>query len=147
MILRDYVAPRVLDHDFASAADVAARTAHIRGHLMARGGLEVGGLGPGGAMRNGSPLYRADRRRSSTEIPCGVSIGIQDSVEQLIDKIETELAAGYQRIKMKIKPGWDIDVVSEVRRAVSGHPADGRRQLRLHARRRGRGSKASTNSI
>src|ERR1700739_2030792 len=41
VILRDYVAPRVLKHTFESAADVGARTAHIRGHLMARGGLEV----------------------------------------------------------------------------------------------------------
>src|SRR5579872_5498145 len=40
LILRDYVAPRILNHKFESAADVGARTAHIRGHLMARGGLE-----------------------------------------------------------------------------------------------------------
>src|SRR5579883_1064950 len=49
-------------------------------------------------------------------IACGVSIGIQDSVPQLIKKIETEVNAGYQRIKMKIKPGWDIDVIREVRK-------------------------------
>src|SRR4030095_11831686 len=50
-----------------------------------------------------------------TEIPCGVSIGIQDSPEQLIDKIEKEVNAGYQRIKIKIKPGWDLDIVRRVR--------------------------------
>jgi o-succinylbenzoate synthase len=49
------------------------------------------------------------------EIACGVSIGIQDSVEELLDKIEKELAAGYQRIKIKIKPGWDLEVVRRVR--------------------------------
>src|SRR6202011_4179486 len=43
-------------------------------------------------------------------------IGIQDSVPQLLKKIETEVGAGYQRIKMKIKPGWDVDVIREVRR-------------------------------
>ena len=48
-------------------------------------------------------------------VPCGVSIGIQDSVEELIDIIEKELDAGYQRIKIKIKPGWDIDIVRRVR--------------------------------
>ncbi len=48
-------------------------------------------------------------------IPCGVSIGIQDSPEQLLDKIETELSAGYRRIKIKIKPGWDYDIVRQVR--------------------------------
>ena len=50
------------------------------------------------------------------EIPCGVSIGIQDSPEQLIEKIEKELSAGYQRIKIKIKPGWDIDIIQRVRK-------------------------------
>jgi O-succinylbenzoate synthase len=49
------------------------------------------------------------------EISCGVSIGIQDSVEQLLEKISTELAAGYQRIKVKVTPGWDVDVLSRIR--------------------------------
>jgi O-succinylbenzoate synthase len=49
------------------------------------------------------------------EIPCGVSIGIQDSVEKLLEKIETELAAGYLRIKVKVKPGWDIGVLERIR--------------------------------
>jgi L-alanine-DL-glutamate epimerase-like enolase superfamily enzyme len=39
----------------------------------------------------------------------GVSIGIQDSLEELADRVELELAAGYRRIKIKIKPGWDLD--------------------------------------
>ena len=56
------------------------------------------------------------------EIPCGVSIGIQDSVPQLLEKIELELAAGYQRIKMKIKPGWDVDVIRRVRERFPEYP-------------------------
>src|SRR5579864_6431089 len=115
LILRDYVAPRVLKYVFNSAADVGARTAHIRGHLMARGGLEVA-VWDLEARMNALPLYQHIGGVARREIPCGVSIGIQDSVVQLLAKIETELAAGYQRIKMKIKPGWDVDVVREVRR-------------------------------
>ena len=49
------------------------------------------------------------------EIPCGVSIGIQDSVEQLLEKIAAELAAGYRRIKVKVKPGWDVNVLERIR--------------------------------
>jgi O-succinylbenzoate synthase len=49
------------------------------------------------------------------EIPCGVSIGIQDSIEQLLEKIQIELAAGYRRIKVKVKPGWDINVLERIR--------------------------------
>ncbi len=49
------------------------------------------------------------------QIPCGVSIGIQDSVDQLLEKIQIELAAGYRRIKIKVKPGWDINVLERIR--------------------------------
>jgi len=47
-----------------------------------------------------------------------VSIGIQDSPEQLLDKIHTELAAGYRRIKIKVKPGWDVNILEKVPRAL-----------------------------
>jgi O-succinylbenzoate synthase len=63
------------------------------------------------------PLAQRIGGGARAEIPCGVSIGIQNSVAQLLEKIKTELDAGYQRIKIKIKPGWDIDVVREVRQA------------------------------
>jgi o-succinylbenzoate synthase len=115
LILRDYVAPRVLNHDFESAADVGGRSAHIRGHQMAQGGLEVA-VWDLEARMLGKPLYQHIGGGARKEIPCGVSIGIQDSVPQLLQKIETELAAGYQRIKMKMKPGWDVEVVREVRK-------------------------------
>jgi len=113
-VLCDYVAPRVLNHDFESAAEVYARTAHIRGHFMARGGLEAA-VWDLEARRAAIPLARHIGGGARTQVPCGVSIGIQDSVAQLIEKIQTELAAGYQRIKIKIKPGWDIDVVRQIR--------------------------------
>jgi O-succinylbenzoate synthase len=104
LILRDYVAPLFLE----------GRSAPVRGHLMAQGGLEVA-IWDLEARLLGKPLYQHIGGGARREIPCGVSIGIQDSVPQLLEKIETELAAGYQRIKMKIKPGWDVDVVRQVR--------------------------------
>jgi O-succinylbenzoate synthase len=72
------------------------------------------------ARAKGLPLWKllGGTRR---EIPCGVSIGIQDSVEQLLEKISTELAAGYRRIKVKCrpavagKPGWDVEVFERIR--------------------------------
>jgi O-succinylbenzoate synthase len=119
LILRNYAGPRVLGHPLESAADVAPRTAHIRGHNMARGGLEAA-VWDLEARMLGKPLYQHIGGGARREIPCGVSIGIQDTVPQLLKKIETEVAAGYQRIKMKIKPGWDVDVIREVRRAFPG---------------------------
>lgn len=115
MILRDFVAPRVLNHEFGSAAEVGARSEHIRGHNMARGGLEAA-VWDWEARSKGEPLWKTIGGGAHKEIACGVSIGIQDSVDQLLGKIETEVNAGYQRIKIKIKPGWDVDVIREVRK-------------------------------
>ncbi len=115
MILRDYAIPRVLGRNLESADEVAPLTAHIRGHQMACGGLEVA-VWDLAARLGGQPLWQAIGGGARREIPCGVSIGgAANSVDQLIEKIERELAAGYQRIKMKIKPGWDVDVVRQVR--------------------------------
>jgi O-succinylbenzoate synthase len=116
LIVRDYLAPRVLRHEFTGPEQIASRTSHIRGHLMARGGLEAA-VWDLEARQNGVSLTKQIGGGARNEIGCGVSIGIQDSVPQLLKKIETEVNAGYQRIKMKIKPGWDVDVIGEVRAA------------------------------
>src|SRR5258708_4927684 len=114
LILRDYAAPRVLNTPLAEASAVNERTSHIRGHKMARGGLEVA-VWDLQARMNTRPLWKEIGGGARREIPCGVSIGIQESGPQLLQKIEKELAAGYQRIKIKIKPGWDVDVIRQVR--------------------------------
>ncbi|MBZ5583386.1 MAG: o-succinylbenzoate synthase [Acidobacteriia bacterium] len=114
LILRDYAAPRVLNRDLAGPEDVAPLTSQIRGHHMARAGLETAAWDLA-ARLEGVPLWKKIGGGARTEIPCGVSIGIQPSVEELLDVIARELAAGYQRIKIKIKPGWDVDVVRRVR--------------------------------
>ncbi|HEY7388296.1 MAG TPA: o-succinylbenzoate synthase [Bryobacteraceae bacterium] len=114
LMLRDYVAPQVLGRAFTSAEEIAPVTDHIRGHLMARGGLEAA-VWDLQARMEGVPLWRKIGGGARREIPCGVSIGIQNSVPELLDTIERELAAGYQRIKIKIKPGWDVEVVRQVR--------------------------------
>ncbi len=114
LILRDYAVPPVIGKNLSSAEDIAPLVEHIRGHRMARGGLETA-IWDLEARLNNRPLWQQIGGGARREILCGVSIGIQDSVPQLLDKIERELAAGYQRIKMKIKPGWDVDVVRQVR--------------------------------
>jgi O-succinylbenzoate synthase len=113
LIVRDYVAPQVLGRVLASAAEISDLTAHIRGHQMARAGLEVAVWDLEARLHN-RPLWR-HIGGTRTEIACGVSIGIQNSIDQLLEKIDTEVRAGYQRIKIKIKSGWDIDVVRAVR--------------------------------
>jgi o-succinylbenzoate synthase len=118
-LLIDYIVPRIAGAELDSAANVYGRLQHIRGHNMTKGAVEAAAWDLQ-ARLEGNPLWKQIGGGARHEIPCGVSIGIQDTIEQLIKKIEIELAAGYQRIKMKIKPGWDVDVIREVRKHFPG---------------------------
>jgi O-succinylbenzoate synthase len=111
--LAGFLAPAVLGREIAAARDCAPLLARVRGHRMAKAAIE-NALWETEALQKRVPLWKllGGTRR---EIECGVSIGIQDSVEQLLDKIATELAAGYRRIKVKVKPGWDVQVLERVR--------------------------------
>jgi O-succinylbenzoate synthase len=111
--LMQYLIPALLGKRVESARDCAALFAKVRAHRMAKAGLE-NALWDAEARQRQLPLWKllGGTRR---EIPCGVSIGIQDSIEQLLDKIQIELAAGYRRIKIKVKPGWDVNVLERIR--------------------------------
>jgi O-succinylbenzoate synthase len=111
--LREFLAPMVVGTEVNGAADVYGLVSRVRGHRMAKAAIETA-CWDLEARRAGVPLWK-HLGGVQTEIPCGVSIGIQDSPEQLIEKIEKEVNAGYQRIKIKIKPGWDVDIVRRVR--------------------------------
>jgi O-succinylbenzoate synthase len=115
LIVRDFAGPRLLGRALASAEEAGPLLSHIRGHRMAWGGLEAAVWDLESRLL-GRPLWRHIGGAARREIPCGVSIGIQESLPDLLRKIERELEAGYQRIKIKIKPGWDVEVVRQVRR-------------------------------
>src|SRR5713226_4949721 len=112
-ILRDYLWPLLKGREFATAGEVFDLFARVRGHNMAKAGLEIA-LWDAEAKLKNVPLAEL-LGGTREEISCGVSIGIQPSIEQLVAKVEKELAAGYQRIKIKIKPGWDIEPVRALR--------------------------------
>ncbi len=112
-VVRDFIAPLVVGQSFAAATDVAAALGPIRGHNMAKAGVE-NALWDIEAQQKGTALARLLGGKLE-DIPCGVSIGLQESPAALLPKIEKELAAGYQRIKIKIKPGKDVDLVRAVR--------------------------------
>ena len=111
--LKEFLAPMVVGREVGSAATVHELMQSVRGHRMAKAAIETA-CWDLEAKRAGAPLWK-HLGGVQTIIPCGVSIGIQDSPEQLIEKIEQEVNAGYQRIKIKIKPGWDLDIVRRVR--------------------------------
>lgn len=111
--LTEYLIPMMLGKRIDSGRDCGALFAKVRAHRMAKAALE-NAVWEVEAIQKQLPLWKllGGTRR---EIPSGVSIGIQDSVEQLLEKIQVELAAGYRRIKVKVKPGWDINVLERIR--------------------------------
>lgn len=108
-----YLAPAILGRDLESARECPALFARVRGHRMAKAALE-NAVWDAEAKQKQQPLWKL-LGGTRKEIPCGVSIGIQDSPEQLLEKVQTELAAGYRRIKIKVKPGWDVNVLEKIR--------------------------------
>ena len=108
-----YLGPSLLGKTLKTGREVPPLLARVREHRMAKAALENAAW-DAEAQEKGVPLWRL-LNGMQREITCGVSIGIQDSHEQLMQKIETELSAGYQRIKLKVKPGWDVDVLEKVR--------------------------------
>ena len=113
LILRDYLWPILKDRELASASGVWDLLAPVRGHNMAKAALETA-IWDAEAKQKNLPLSKL-LGGTIEEIPCGVSIGIQASIPALLEKVERELAAGYQRIKIKIRPGLDVDPVRALR--------------------------------
>jgi O-succinylbenzoate synthase len=111
--LNEFLAPMVVGRQVQDAAAVSDLMKSVRGHRMAKAAIETA-CWDLEAKRAGVPLWR-HLGGIHEEIACGVSIGIQNSPEELLEKIDRELKAGYQRIKIKIKPGWDLDIVKQVR--------------------------------
>ena len=112
-ILRDFLIPWTLGKEWAAPGDLAPIFRPIRGHNMAKAALE-NALWDIAAQQQNLPLAKLIGG-TLQEIPCGVSIGIQTSVEELLEKVAVEVAAGYQRIKVKVKPGWDVNVLEAIR--------------------------------
>ena len=107
------LAPMVVGEEFDGAAGFWPLMKNVKGNRMSKATLETA-VWDLEAKTHGKPLWQ-HLGGTQNEIATGVSIGIQDSLEQLIEKIQTEVDAGYRRIKIKIAPGWDEDIVEKVR--------------------------------
>jgi O-succinylbenzoate synthase len=112
-VLRDFLIPAVLGQEIEGPGDVVTRFRRVRGHPMARAALENAvwdllaqdrGVSLAGMLGGGR-----DR------VAVGVSVGIEPTLDVLLDQVAGHVAQGYGRIKLKIKPGWDVDVVRAVR--------------------------------
>lgn len=113
-VLRDFLWPQLKGKEFPSAAKLWEMMGWVRGHNMAKASLESA-IWDAEAKQKNLPLWKllgGERQ----EIASGVSIGIKDSLEGLIRAVQVELEAGYQRIKIKIKPGIDVEPVRRLRK-------------------------------
>jgi len=119
-ILRDFLIPSVLGRDVGHPSEVPAIFSRVRGNNIAKSGLE-GAVWDLYAKSVGLPLWRILGGKKE-KVAVGVSLGIEDSVSDLIRKIEKFLAQGYRKIKVKIKPGKDVQVIREVRLALGNIP-------------------------
>ncbi len=113
-ILETFVVPLLLGRTFEHPRDFPPLVQHLRRNYMAKAGVEAA-LWHLYATARGVSLAEA-LGGTRPQVAVGVSLGIEPTIETLLARIETFLHQGYQRIKIKIKPGWDVDVVREIRR-------------------------------
>ncbi|HLE76781.1 MAG TPA: o-succinylbenzoate synthase [bacterium] len=114
-VLEEFILPRLFEQDVPHPRAFPPIVASLRRHHMAKAGVEAA-LWDLHCQADGISLSTA-LGGTRGAVAAGVSLGIEPSVERLLNRIREFLARGYQRIKIKIKPGWDADVVAEVRRA------------------------------
>jgi O-succinylbenzoate synthase len=119
-IIAGFIAPRLVGADIAHPREIFGALKAIRGHNMAKAAVEMAAWDLW-ARQRGEPLARV-LGGTRDRIASGVSIGIQPSLDDLAAKVERELAAGYRRIKIKIKPGWDLAPVEMIRARFGAIP-------------------------
>ena len=112
-ILQEFLIPQVIGKDINSINEVVLKSSDIRGNQMAKAGFENAfwDLFAKADLISLSKMMGGVRDK----VPVGISIGIESSINKLLDEIEKHLSEGYKRVKLKIKPGWDVDVIKAVR--------------------------------
>ena len=113
MVMESELVPMLMEGEVKGGGSCPHIFRQVRGHRMAKAALE-NAVWDLEAQAKDLPLWQL-LGGTRSRIACGVSIGIQPRLEILMDKIEAELAAGYQRIKVKCKPGWDRKVFEAIR--------------------------------
>jgi O-succinylbenzoate synthase len=119
-VLTKYLVPASLGRSWDDPRALAAGWPPVRGHAMAKAALEMAAWDLFARAR-GQPLCAA-LGGSPRPIASGVSIGIQPSIGALVDRVAAERAEGYQRVKIKIKPGWDFEPVRAIRKQYADLP-------------------------
>lgn len=113
-VLRDFLVPAVLGRTIEHPREASRRWAHVRRHHMAKAGLEAALWDLYAQLKGASLRDLLGGVRDRVEV--GVSLGIEPTVADLLRRVESFVVQGYRRVKVKIRPGWDVEVVRELRR-------------------------------
>ena len=113
-VLSDFLIPLVLNQQLDGPESAFGRFERVRGHPMAKAGLEMA-LWDLAAQQQGIPLAKL-LGGTRDRVPVGVSIGVQESLALLLERVADFVAQGYARVKIKIKPGWDVEVTQALRK-------------------------------
>jgi O-succinylbenzoate synthase len=115
IVVRDFLAPRLVGEDVISGEDLQRRLAHVKGNYFAKAALDLAWWDLE-ARRRGQPLYRLlGGQRKGVDV--GADFGIMESIDLLLAAIAKAVDAGFKRVKLKYRPGWDLDMVAAVRQA------------------------------
>lgn len=112
-ILKDFIAPTLLNQDVRSIEELHQRLAFIRGHNIAKSAVDTAFYYLTAAHEGKSLAQYLGGTRSAVDV--GISIGIQENLEKLLERVDWALGESYRRIKIKIKPGWDLEPVRLIR--------------------------------
>jgi O-succinylbenzoate synthase len=117
-VLRRFLIPKIASVADLDGAAVGAALEPFKGHWMAKAALEMAVLDA--ELRLAGRSWARELGATRDRVPCGVSVGIMNSVGELLDAVAGYLEAGYVRIKLKIEPGWDVEPVRAVRERFGG---------------------------
>lgn len=119
-VIERFLVPRLLEAADVTAETVAQILEPVRGHRMAKAALEMAVLDA--QLLAAGVSFGTYLGVTRELVPAGVSVGIMDSITELLDAVEGYLAEGYVRVKLKIEPGWDVDAVGAVRQHFGDIP-------------------------
>lgn len=114
-VTRDWLAPRLVGRDVSSGAQLQQLLSLIKGNPFAKGGLDLAWWDLH-AQQLGQPLYQVLGATSPT-VTVGADFGVQDTLDELLARVGAAVTAGFARVKLKFRPGWDLPMVRAVRQA------------------------------
>jgi O-succinylbenzoate synthase len=111
--MKKWLAPTLVGQNISSGDDLQAKLAHFKGNQFAKAGLDTAWWSLD-ALKKETPLYKLlGGKRNSVDV--GADFGVADSVSEMCDEIAKALALGFKRVKLKYKPGWDVEMLRYVR--------------------------------